>query len=518
MKRIVLVMTVLLALLGCGGGNDGWKAECSETKPCAAGNYCAETPDGNVCWPDDVDPAINSVQATCAGVMTCRRDGTLHVEVVATDDAKMGAVQAELSIDPGHPRTLEHVSGDTYAVDISLTAIAFPHFEQQVDVTVTARDGAGNEVTGDPTSLNVTRLAWTSQLATSASFFLWSPAVLSDGRIVVAGRNGRLHFVSKTGVASPVTVIPNELNGPAAVGPDAIWVGSEDGRLYPVSTGGAVGTSCNAGAAMLGAPAIRGTRAISATKNSFVAVADVSGVCVPTSVATPAQPVVSSAGRVFVPSNGKLRSYSVAANGALVDEWTDTPPAPSVGNVFVPPSIDAEGSVWTTSNPGPVYRTTSSGSSQQVPADPAISDSSSGTIILADGSAVIGEFSTSSLRRLATGTSPSWTGSEALDGHPGIPLVLTGATPGLLVGTDNGWSAFVRQSDGGIDWKWRISTSALQPPNIWTEPGATTSTAYLAGADGYLYAVIVDGHLDTSAPWPKAYHDPQNTSNAGVTP
>jgi hypothetical protein len=59
---------------------------------------------------------------------------------------------------------------------------------------------------------------------------------------------------------------------------------------------------------------------------------------------------------------------------------------------------------------------------------------------------------------------------------------------------------------------------SLEPANIWTEPGATTSTAYLAGADGNLYAVIVDGALDTSAPWPKAFHDPQNTSNAGVTP
>ena len=40
----------------------------------------------------------------------------------------------------------------------------------------------------------------------------------------------------------------------------------------------------------------------------------------------------------------------------------------------------------------------------------------------------------------------------------------------------------------------------------------------MAGADGKLYAVVVDGQLDVTAPWPKAFHDPRNTSNAGTQP
>ena len=67
-------------------------------------------------------------------------------------------------------------------------------------------------------------------------------------------------------------------------------------------------------------------------------------------------------------------------------------------------------------------------------------------------------------------------------------------------------------------WSKKLAAQALQTPNLWTEPGAKTSTAYLAGADGNLYAVLVDGALDTSAPWPKAFHDPQNTSNAATGP
>ena len=70
----------------------------------------------------------------------------------------------------------------------------------------------------------------------------------------------------------------------------------------------------------------------------------------------------------------------------------------------------------------------------------------------------------------------------------------------------------------------KLSTAgaALQPANIYTPPGqpagAVMSTAYVSGADGKLYAVIVDGQLDTSAPWPKAFHDPRNTNNAGTRP
>jgi len=514
MRRIAFIVTGLLAVIGCGG-DDGWKATCSATKPCEAGNYCAETPDGNVCGPDEA-PVISSVQATCGGSTTCRRDGTLHVEVEATDTKGMGRVEVALSLEGTGALALQRrPDTDIYEADISLAEARFEVFEQHVVVTASARDEAGHTVAAD-TNVDVTRLAWTRQLA---SVPLWSPAVTSGGQVLLAASNGRLHFVDKSGEgSSSVNVTSSPLNGPAAIGSGAIWVGSEDGRLYPVSTNGAVGTPCNAGAAMLGAPVIRGTRAISATKSSFVAVANGTGGN-STAVATPAEPVVNSEGRVFVPSSGRLRSYAVAANGALVEEWTETPPAPAVGDVFVPPSIDADGAIWTTRNPGPVFRTTSSGAAQQVAADPPVSDSSSGTIVLADGSAVLGEFSTSALRRLSAGAAPSWTESEALDGHPGIPLAVAGAVPGLLVGTDNGWLAFVRQGDGTVAWKRRISRSALQPPNIWTEPGATTSTAYLAGADGYLYAVIVDGTLDTSAPWPKAYHDPQNTSNArGVTP
>jgi hypothetical protein len=44
------------------------------------------------------------------------------------------------------------------------------------------------------------------------------------------------------------------------------------------------------------------------------------------------------------------------------------------------------------------------------------------------------------------------------------------------------------------------------------------STAYVASSSGKLFAVIVDGELDGSSPWPKAFHDPRNTNRAGPQP
>ncbi len=44
------------------------------------------------------------------------------------------------------------------------------------------------------------------------------------------------------------------------------------------------------------------------------------------------------------------------------------------------------------------------------------------------------------------------------------------------------------------------------------------STAYIASSSGKLFAVIVDGQLDSAAPWPKAFHDPRNTNRAGPQP
>lgn len=520
MKLIMPVLAALSCVLGCSDSG-GWKPGCDKAGSCKAGNYCAHTPDGNVCWPDEAAPVVSGVQVACADE-PCLRTSVLHVSATVTDDKAMGGATVTLDLDPEHPRKLQKGSGDTWEADVPLTEVPFPHFEQAVTASVVGRDEAGNATApAAGAAVSVTRLKWTGVLASASPLVLRSPALLADGTLIVAGVDDRLHFVQKSGALLESRQIAESLglNGPAVVGDDAIWVGGESGRLYALEFDGTLARSCAAGEAIAGAPAVVGRRVVAATSASYLLVADAAGACVPGDVPATAAPVVSSEGLVFVPAGGKLRSFSVRANGALRDEWAGTPPAPDVGDVQALLAIDGSDAVWTTSVTGPVNRTRSDATLQPVALSPALSGNSTGPIILSDGTAVIGDRVPAVVRRVASSTGITWT-SPTLTGSPAIPLALAASTDTLLVPTSRGWVYLLKQSDGTIVWSGRLTASnqSLETPNIWTEPGATTSTVYLAGADGNLYAVIVDGALDTSAPWPKAYHDPQNTSNAGVGP
>ena len=101
-------------------------------------------------------------------------------------------------------------------------------------------------------------------------------------------------------------------------------------------------------------------------------------------------------------------------------------------------------------------------------------------------------------------------------------MVLTGTTASLIVATNAG-KVVALGDDGATRWEGMLpSATQLRAGNIYTpaaQPaGPTMSVAYFASGNGWLYAVVVDGRLDGSAPWPKAYHDPRNTNHAGPQP
>jgi outer membrane protein assembly factor BamB len=100
--------------------------------------------------------------------------------------------------------------------------------------------------------------------------------------------------------------------------------------------------------------------------------------------------------------------------------------------------------------------------------------------------------------------------------------VLSSTAAPLLVPTRTG-TLHALAGDGTEIWTHSLGTGAeLRSGNIFTRSGqpagSVVSTAYYPTSDGKLHAVIVDGQLDTAAPWPKAFHDPRNTSNAGTAP
>jgi hypothetical protein len=148
--------------------------------------------------------------------------------------------------------------------------------------------------------------------------------------------------------------------------------------------------------------------------------------------------------------------------------------------------------------------------------------SSGGIVILPDGSILVPEQTKSVSRWTSAGSGfPGWQKPD-LGGAARTPLVLSASVP-FVVPTAKG-AIHALRPDGTIAWSAQLSagTASLQPGNIYTPPGQPAgeelSTAYFAGADGVLHAVIVDGKLDTAAPWPKVFHDPQNTNRAGAQP
>ncbi len=69
--------------------------------------------------------------------------------------------------------------------------------------------------------------------------------------------------------------------------------------------------------------------------------------------------------------------------------------------------------------------------------------------------------------------------------------------------------------DGTLAWSGRPTTAALSFPAAVAAAPGSLPTAYAGSQDGKLYAIVVDGPPDTTAPWPKAHHDVRNTANAG---
>ncbi|HSN13014.1 MAG TPA: PQQ-binding-like beta-propeller repeat protein, partial [Anaeromyxobacteraceae bacterium] len=145
-------------------------------------------------------------------------------------------------------------------------------------------------------------------------------------------------------------------------------------------------------------------------------------------------------------------------------------------------------------------------------------------IILSNGDIVVGDAG-GKLHRLASDGTAVWGAPADLGAAVHAPLALAAAAPGaarFLVATADG-KVHALDDDGTILWSGPLTSGlALGAGNLHTPAGAPLapdgspfSTAYFAGADGTLYAVIVEGALDTSAPWPKAWHDARNTSRAG---
>jgi hypothetical protein len=516
--RALPILLVLLA--ACSSVPD--HATCGTSTDCPAGQYCARTADGDVCWPDAVPPTLSGVTVTCAA--PCLRDGVLHVEATVADDAEV--LGADVSLDVGGPPVAMQRSGAVWAADLELRKFPFDHFAHRVVATVTARDGARNEVSLDATSATTTtRIRWKVSLGAA----LGSPAVGPAGTLAVPANNGRVHFLNWDGAyagsVEPAPGIPQDVTVPTAVG-DSFWVGANDAKIYELTAARGLWEALSR--ATTGGP-IRG--ALAATSTGVVLAASESGGSGVVYAVTPTSsnngpplvgltfrigPVVDEVDGIFAVAVGSVRRYTLVG-GIPNDDWGSSS---SVGGTVDEPLACTSVLVATadTLTAGIVRSVDVAGDPQHIATTGV---SSGGVVVLADGSVIVPEQANRWLSRwTSTGLAFAGWQKPDLGGAPRTPLVLTSSTP-FVASTANGTIHALR-TNGAIAWAGQLSSLPLQPGNIYTPPGQpaneTLSTAYFAGSDGVLDAVIVDGQLDASAPWPKAFHDPRNTNRAGPQP
>jgi hypothetical protein len=522
--RWMLVLVAALAV-ACSGLEED-RPGCGKSADCAAGQYCARTPDGNVCWADDVAPIVSSVTVTCGD--PCLRDGTLEVVASVEDDHEVGEVRVSLDLDPSRSVPMTR-TGDAYAATLALEDWPFAHFEHAVRATVTATDGARNA--SEPSfsdSVPVKRLRW-EKAVDAGVVALTAPAVMEDGTVVVGGSNGKLYFVSPEGtsVRDPLPVGLGQITAAPSVGNQAVWVGSEDASLYGVKLDGSAllpGAAVNLDGAIKGCVAVSPSAteewAFAAAQSgrlgavSTASHADKTGI-----VASFSSGPVRDTGQNIYAATGvataTLRSFTF--DGAYTDRWSGSSPLVGV-NVSAPVAIDREGSVWTGSQDARLVRTQPNGSATVIAV---LSDSiSDSPVVLANGDVVVGDQS-GKLYRLSGAGSAEWERPASLTGAVLAPLTMAETPQVFLVPTKAG-NLYALTATGAEVWRGMLGSSAqLRTGNLFTPPGQAgqvLSTAFFSSSDGKLYAVIVDGQLDTSAPWPKAFHDQRNTNNAGTQP
>jgi hypothetical protein len=521
MRTFHLLPVLLLA--ACASVDD--RPSCSVSTDCPRGQYCAHTPDGSVCWPDAVPPTVSGVSVSCEAPTAggaCLRDGTLRVAATLADDAEV--LGADVTLDLGGPAVpMQRGAGGQWTAAIPLRDFPFEHFSHGVVATVTARDGARNETPMDASGVTtVTRLRW--EIAINAS--LAPLAVNSTGILAIPTNNGKSYLLTWDGSFVASVQTGSNLQQPTAataVGA-SFWVGNDAGDVFEVSddtSSWASTVRASTSDSLHGSLAVLSNSTVIAVSDGGVVYAVTSST--PPRNSTPLSPpaafsvgaVVDAVDGIFAVASGSAYRFTLAG-GFPITAWAN--PVALGGQIVDPVACSTELVSAANAGAGGLLRRTSPAGDPELAATVGIP--AGGAAILADSSIVVPEQTKTLSRWTSTGLAfPGWQKPD-LGGATRTPLVVTSGTP-FVVPTAKG-ALHALRPDGTIAWSGQLSagTASLQPGNIYTrgtEPaGAELSTAYFAGSDGVLHAVIVDGRLDASAPWPKAFHDARNTNRAGA--
>jgi hypothetical protein len=519
MRATFLILAVAALWAGCSPPHE--RAGCGVSTDCPAGEYCARTSDGNVCWPDAVPPVVSGVTVSCA--TPCLRDSVLQVQATISDDAEI--LDAHVTLDVGGPAVPLVRSGAVWKANVDLGALPFDAFDADVVITVIAIDGARNVTQERAAPINVTRLRWTYDAGAPMS----SPAVMQDGTAVVGLSKTSLQVLAVNSDGTKrweATAGTGFVSAAPAIGERAIWVGSEDFNVYALQLDGS-GLLANVGVNTFG-QIKGGVGLLSGASKEWAFAASGSGyVGVASSTAnehnitgpvakftTP--PVVAVDGRLHAATeaiSATVRTYAFDQVATALSERSSA----QVGMyVSAPVALDAGGSIWSGSQDARVFKTVAlDATAVSTTVATFVNGVSDSPIVLENGDLVVGDQG-GVLHRIGSSGLPAWGSEPSLGGSIQAPMAMAGGSARFVVPTNSG-KVFAVRDDGSIAWSKELGATVLRAGNIYTpNPTASFSTAYFSGSNGKLYAVIVDGKLDTAAPWPKAFHDTRNTNRAGA--
>ncbi len=505
-----------LPRVGPGSYQGSWTAPAGTPDPVLLSAVAARgTPDEAASAPvavrvDLEAPVFSAPSAGCAAA-PCVRDAAMRIQA-GVADPNLAAVSASLDLDPSRPLALSRAGGP-WRADVDLAGWPFPALSRDVVVTLTATDAAGNRaVLALP--VPVTRVRWSYDAGAPVT----SPAVMEDGTLVLglAATTNQLRALGPDGsLLWQATVGTGFVTAAPSVGPSAIWVASMDGHVYAVKRDGTAilnGSGCATGGAVQGTPAVgvgNPETVFAGSAAGRIYAIDAGSTCMrsPLTDAFAASPVVDSTSTVLAATATAIL-HQYVYDGAFTELWNS-----SVGvNVSAPIALDASGNAWTGSQDARVDVTTPAGATTTARTlGGSVVDS---PIVLAGGDVVVGD-QAKVLHRLHPDGSPAWAVEPVLGGPVLAPVALAGGPAALLVPTAAGTLHAVA-ADGTVLWSGALTAGqSLREAAVRLPAPGAPGTAYLGAADGKLYAVAVEGQLDTAAPWPKAHRDPRNSSCAG---
>jgi hypothetical protein len=472
---------------------------------------------------------------------------------------------------PGNPTTQSGRRIYTGAIDLS--QYRFDFFDQNFSLSASTVDAYGHSGSSSQT-LDITRLRWLPSALIGSNYDTTSPAIVPNGGPLIVGLKTTstqdpkvLALDRATGTPLWANVaLPSAVTAPPVVGAAGVWVLSGNELCLLNSSDGSIKTGTRGGGG--GGYSYGGTALFCCA---------VGGITTGTNInISPALALVGGAETAIVGgSDGKLYQFSsggtVPADGNCPSRYY-----PGAGYpIAVSPVVDNRGVVYWADQQY-VYASGGGGGGGWPagwPVNLGVGGGGGGSVagaLALDSGAVWADFISSyssqsglarvqlsngaesnvsgyaagpwpvlagvndvltsqmrnsgssnlSLARAGGGYYGSW-GNPSLDGTAVGSLVLrdNNGNQTFVVPTDRG-SIYQLDQNGMPLWiAQQIAGASLHEANIVTDVNDSSrrfSTAYFGSTDGHVYAVIVDGVLDTSAPWPKVRHDPQNTGNAAT--